>query len=168
MSNLKLLSKARTRLLSTSWMTSSMLTVTAKKKLKKTTVMVLLDTRKIQCRIMPRFNNKCKVKRSLNKQLFLLPNLTAMSFLVSPSISMLTLLVPVTSRSKRISSVIYSIHIPVLLKMSLNMMLHLSSAPYWKVYLMVLLIFNALILQIKIFLLKEWVCFVKDSYTWAH
>ena len=105
MSNLKLLSKARTRLLSTSWMTSSMLTVTAKKKLKKTTVMVLLDTRKIHCLIMPRFNNKCKVKRSLNKQFFLLPNLTVMSFLVSPSISMLTLLVPVTSRSKQISNV---------------------------------------------------------------
>jgi hypothetical protein len=32
---------------------------------------------------------------------------------------------------------------------------------------MVLLILNTLILQEKIFLLMEWVCFVKDGYTWA-
>ena len=33
---------------------------------------------------------------------------------------------------------------------------------------MVLLIFNALILQIKFFLLMEWVYFMMESYTWAH
>lgn len=97
------------------------------------------------------------------------------SFLVSLSMSMLTLLHLVTFKSKEILNIRWFLlwEFGILqypLNRCLNMKWLLNYARYTKVCLTVLLIFSTLTLILirNSFLLKEWVCLLKAGCTWGH